>query len=152
MRISDWSSDVCSSDLQWLLRTNGGWNSRPPNEHRPRRIPRAERADQPGIARDHILMVQMKGDDRPRARRIAIGVEHRRALVLPRLMAQHALRDQPVHIGVRLVQPQPAHVAALQPEYLHLLDDHVGDHRHDLLETLAAFLEDRKSTRLNSSH
>src|SRR3546814_18081708 len=78
---------------QWLLRTNGGWKSRPPNEHRPRRIPRAERADQPGIARDHILMVQMKGDDRPRARRIAIGVEPRRALVLPRLMAQHALRE-----------------------------------------------------------
>src|SRR3546814_6590177 len=91
MRISDWSSDVCSSDL------------------------------------------------------IAIGVEHRRALILARLVAQDPLRDQPVHIGVRLVQPQPAHVGALQPQHLHLLDDHVGDHRHDLLEHLAARSEEHTS-------
>src|SRR3546814_17898000 len=45
-------------------------HSRPPNEYRPSAIPRPERTDQPGIARHHIVLVQMKGEDRSSARRI----------------------------------------------------------------------------------
>src|SRR3546814_16563046 len=53
------------------------------------------------------------------------------------------LRDQPVHIGIRLMQPQTAHVAAFQAQRLHFLDDHRRHHRHDLLEHLAAFLDEQ---------
>ncbi len=41
------------------------------------------------------------------------------------------------------MQPQAAHVGALQAEFLHFLDDHGGDHRHDFLEHLAAFLDEQ---------
>ena len=54
-----------------------------------------------------------------------------------------ACDDQLVHAEVGLVQPEALQVVRRRCRGRPVLDDHVGDHRHDFLEHLAAFLHEQ---------
>ena len=56
-------------------------------------------------------------------------------------MTQNTLRDQPVHPGIGLMQPEPANLIASNAEASPVLDDHLSHHRHHFLEYLAALLD-----------
>src|SRR3546814_8436937 len=124
MRISDWSSDVCSSDLP-------GGAVRQPQRARRRRCPtagRRPRMAQPGAARDRHGPAGLE--------QIKVGWNRRRR------------STDPVDLLYPPASVQAADLAGQPAELLRIAHD------VDVAEAAVAFVTegDRKSTRLNSSH
>src|SRR3546814_714259 len=142
MRISDWSSDVCSSDLRYRLRD---WHARgllrdldDPDgrqlQHRPRRSPRPQGPER-------------RGEGAGRHGHPAV-LRQPPPHLFPGLLMTHALTPE---TAARFAEIALGHVTR---EYPHKLD-HVMDGPEDVLGPRALhpiFFGDRKSTRLNSSH
>src|SRR3546814_4263886 len=68
MRISDWSSDVCSSDLS-PLRQQHGVQANPPDDHRPEADDEAPRAADRGhlvgeAVAERCLLVELRSEER----------------------------------------------------------------------------------------
>ena len=110
------------------------------HEDAARRIARAEGADQALVAGVEIGAVVVEGDDRAGAGGVAVLIEHGGRFVLAGFVAEHFFGDQPVHVGIGLVQPHAAQIARLQFQFGHVPQDHLRHHRHHFLEHLAALL------------
>src|SRR3546814_5665745 len=130
MRISDWSSDVCSSDLSSRLRSPRG------------RIPAVRSTAKPQYI---ISGVQRRLCQGARLRRALVQNRVERRAIVPECDISGIDRRQRLdqQRAERRLEPAEALPGGLGP---HRIDAGVGKRRIDADEI------DRKSTRLNSSH
>ena len=74
-------------------------------EHRSCRITCTKGADKTGVTRRQVLIMLVESNDGTGERRVGLGAKNGRALVVARLVPKHPLRNEPVHAGIRLMQP-----------------------------------------------
>src|SRR3546814_10862129 len=123
MRISDWSSDVCSSDLaRWQRLRLRYQNRKPPNDVEQAALQYAQ-----GFADGRLLLP---------AKTLCVPD----SLTLACILWRRGI-DADVYFGVRLA-PFLAHAWVQRCDML----------LSDTLNTVGEYTPDRKSTRLNSSH
>ena len=85
----------------------------------------------------------MEGDDRTGRGGVGVFVEDDDVLVRRRVAAQHLAADELVHVDIGLVQPHPLEGRGVDAEVPGVVDDHVRDHRHHVLEDLSALLDEQ---------
>ncbi|MNN70112.1 hypothetical protein D3C81_1859440 [compost metagenome] len=112
------------------------------HKNRARRVAGAEAADQPDVARRKAVVLQVEGDDRTGGGGVGVVVQDDDVLFGLGLAAQHLLADQGVHVDVGLVQPHPLETVRVQVQLGGVVQDHLRDHGHHLLEDLAALLDE----------
>src|SRR3989338_9112747 len=119
-------------------------------DHATNRITCAERAEHTQSAARQVFLVFVQGDYRTGRTGVGVGVENYRCFTWLSIAAKQLACDQQVHVEVGLMQPEAFHIADVQLVLGQVRGNQLGNHRADILEYLAPFLDEQLVTRADA--